>query len=322
MNRKLSASEKSTLLSSLPIARKWLHSMLNEGYQLSALESKHFEINQLEKKFYGKWKQQMLKKMKRKRYQNKAAYYFLSLSCPVVNYDKIISKCKKYIILTEDKDLKHLLGLLIHFKRKIKNFQKYAYEMLIAGETPERIYEKAETLDKQEEIDNENKLYVIQTLKHIRFLQDCDIPATLELLRIGLNAKFSYDPEVLDAQSEVVMKTYKAVKDPGEAYRIKMFCYDFIAQSFITAERTDANLIKFFFLGGTVSEETFRTLFASYKAIHKNSMEPLVYNPIKPLAEKVIKKSILSDSDKYILSIAARFDPKNQQTAKEKMPLI
>ncbi len=309
MNRTITPEEKKLLSSSATVARKWLFTQLSRGEDLQNLKQTCITMSIAEKNLKNIWKRQMLKVMKKRRYQGKAGYLYWSLISDV-NIDKIIAKCKRNIAKQDDKDLKHLLGQLIHFKNKIKHFNLYAFEMLSNGKTPADIMNKAQELDKQEEIDNENKLFIVQTLKHLLYLSERGIPPTLELLKIALNTEYSYDSEILDNQAQVVMSTYQATKDIGEAAKIKNFCYEFIARTFTVAERADAILISFLFLGNWVSEETFRTLYQAYPCIHKNGMDALVYMPIKPLAAAIDKTKPLSQSEKYILSIAEIYKPR------------
>ena len=310
MNRRTTPEEKKLLSSSATVARKWLFTRLAQGENLQELKQTCTTMSIAEKNLKQIWKRQMLKVMKKRRYQGQAGYLYVSLLASTVNIDKVIAKCKKAIAKQEDKDLKHMLGQLIHFKNKVKHFNLYAFEMLNEGKTPAAILDKAQELDKREEIDNENKLFVIQTLKHLLYLNERGIPPTLNLLKIALNAEYSYDPEILDDQAQVVMSTYQATEDTCEAIKIKKFCYEFIARTFTVAERADAVLIGFLFLGNWVSEETFRTLYQAYPCIHKNGMDALVYTPVKPLAEAIDKNKTLSQSEKYILSIAEMYKPK------------
>lgn len=280
-------------------------------------------INEEETKIKNQWFSQMLKDMKSQRYDGRIADLFeelkknqnnkLSLSKSeqlreisdrTVNVDKILSKFEKYASRNNGHQCDNFYFYLNLYKERILRFDEVAYtELTQKNSSIKEIVEHFRQEETMLDISLENMLYITQTIKHINFYKSRGIPATIELLRTALDARYCYDAKILEEQAKLVISTYGSYKNTFQAEKIKDLCYEFIYNSFQVAHRAHPLLISFLFLGKWISPKTFDLLRESYDIITKFGMKHMILSELRKFTSTITDDTELSDTHKYALTL-------------------
>ena len=171
----------------------------------------------------------------------------------------------------------------------------------------EEISNWIQELNRQEEIDDENCLFILQTLKHIKKLRKLGIMPSFDLLKIALDSRYTDDPELLQEQSYLVNDCYDDKNFTDAATSVKNLCYEFIQGSIDTTGYFHPNLVHFLFKGDWVSEKTFRLLLYAKDAVFENGMQALVQLQINKIYLTIKDKNELSEEDKFIITLAHKY---------------
>lgn len=155
---------------------------------------------------------------------------------------------------------------------------------------------------------NEDQLFQIQVLKHVRNLQDYEKPIPMELLKIALLTEFSGNRKVLDLQCLVVYHIYDSHSD--KPLVIKQMCFDFIREV-LTNITGHATLIHWLFLDDWISKETHDLLVDAHPMLNKLSMCSVVYFKALKLYEKwqLNRRAVeqLTTPEKFVVNIMALY---------------
>ncbi len=318
IKRTLSPEEKITLKGYFPLTRKYAFFLLQESnLPLSAICKKCSFINRTEINIISIWKNKMLGKMRHRHFENVARFYFKRLQEPEPNLERILTQAEKTLanlegetkqILETKDELQVFISLIKGYKKKIHMFNEKGFELLVKEGNIEKFQRWLHELDVQEEIDDENRLFILQTLKHINILHRHNIMPGYDLLKIALNSKYADDAELLNAQALLVNNCYDENNFTEAAMRIRNLCYDFIRGSIKTANYFHPSLVLFLFKGNWISEQTFQLLMAAKEAVFKNGMQAFVQMYIKKSYEQVLLKQKISAEDTYVIQIARAYE--------------
>lgn len=157
---------------------------------------------------------------------------------------------------------------------------------------------------------DEDRLYLLQTIKHVTFILKNKISLTYRdifLFAIAFNSDFSDEIALYQKQTDLLLSTYKAISDPAMAQKVKEICYKFIAEVFKRHNILSASLILFPFWGGWISRETYELFSHNLNYLDKFGLKELVLTETLKLYKEVEKKFAtnepLSESDKYVISL-------------------
>lgn len=330
--RKLTKEEKIALKPLSALTRKYAYYLLQNGDSLEVVIAKITPILSTENFLKdGVWKSRMLDKMKHRHFDNAAKWFLKKLQEPQPNMEQVLKEAEKCLtefqksipkikptdshedmqcfhnMVNNVNDLKAFISYINGYKKRIKFFDKQAFDMLVEGKSWEEITNWIQELNHQEEIDSENRLFILQTLKHIKKLKNLGIMPTCDLLKIALDSKYSDDPELLQEQSLLVNDCYDDENFTNAAIGIKKLCYKFIQGSIETAGYFHPNLALFLFKGDWVSEHTFHLLLQAKESVFNNGMQAIIQCQINKIYSQVKEKTELSTEDKYIITLAKQY---------------
>ena len=302
--KNLNHEERSALSAATPTARKWLVYQFNSGKSLEQLYSKLQSIIWAERSVEQKWKEYTLKEMERQGLAVKTKVLYDAFAAPHSNLQKTLATAQKQYARTGDKHTARFISIINHLLEQTRTFSKEAYQMLLDNVPVAKILDYAQSKESDNDIANENKLYLRQTIKHIKRLKKNHIPVRKSILNIALNPEYSYDQFIFEKQVEIVVDTYDK-KNRSIQPAIKDLCFEFIRKSIQVTGYSHPNLIMYLFYGNWISPETFQLLKELYPLIKKNSMLCLVYTPLNKLAATIRQKPVAewSDSDQNIIEL-------------------
>lgn len=294
------------------VSRKKAVELLNQGFDISTVLTLCDPFGKYEIELYENWHRKMSRDIIELRVDPESYAYELSQQLDQKTPQKLIHMAEKRLF--QHKKNCHKGRMLEQFKRiletyleRCKNFYKYAYPYFDAFDIEglkERVKQDEEIFRQIEE----DKLFQLQVIKHVRNLQEFERPLPVELMQIALDTKFCYDRKVLDEQAIMVDLTYGYHLD--KSLTIKQMCYDFIKHVLLN-ERPNSILIGFLLKGDWVSQETHDLLMDAYDNIEPSGMGAIVHISVKNLheqfnlGEKDEKSLILSE--KLIIGLMNRY---------------
>ncbi|MBQ8784910.1 MAG: hypothetical protein IJZ59_02580 [Alphaproteobacteria bacterium] len=246
---------------------------------------------EFEKALYDKWFLKMSRDINDLRVDPETYAYQLVLKIrneKDVNLDKVVALAERRNYLQQSKGhrpsriLGQVMDYVKNYLRKYDEFYRYAVEYIKNFDMEGLKNKVAEEEDKTRRAD-EDRLFQLQVLKHLRNLQEYEKPIPLELLKIALDTEFSNNQKILQEQSLVVYHIYDSKLD--KPLLVKQMCFDFIREV-LTSITGNVTLINWLFLDDWVSKETYDLLTDAYPVLKKLGMGSVVFFKVRRLHEK------------------------------------
>lgn len=301
MTNKLSNVDIEYLNSLAPVTRKLVfYKLQNEDISLDEILFFTKQLNNFE----NNMKSTFIARMKREHFSDTAADLFMAFQNKNVNSFHLYTETKKLVSASDDKQIKTFFEILEPYYLKMKNFNNFASEQ-VKSQDLQSILEKAKENAEKEANDDEDRLFIINTLKHLQYKQKQKLSYPLSILKLALNTSFSDEMKIIELQKKVVIGTYSYIdyipKDDPNWETDDNFCYKRIQQityNFIGSvlqddklrKYIDGNIISFLFKDDNVSPQTAELLCRSEKYIDKAGLKSYVFLEAKKLHDKAMQK--------------------------------
>lgn len=202
-----------------------------------------------------------------------------------VNLPKLVSQGEKQMVQQQQaghrpsRMLGQVLDLIRRYLERRNRFYDYAVKS-IASLDMDLLTKQVSEHEESYRRHNEDQLFQLQVLKHVRSLQDDDRPIPTELFKIALQTEFSNNPKILHEQSLLVYHVYDSQCEKPLLF--KQMCFDFIYEV-LTTIKGDVTLINWLFRDDWISKETHDLLIEAHPMIQKFGMGVVVLYKAKKL---------------------------------------
>lgn len=313
MEKKLTNKERTILNHATPVARKWAYYKFQNDIAFEEFQNNFEILVCAEQKLYKTWRQQACNIIAFKRVYGDALkiYYklcFESKFCPI---QKLLPQAQKLYAKTKDKEVAFVLSVMQGYQNKIKEFNKTAYQMLVEGNNISLILDWAEEADRQEAIKRERMLYLEQTIKHLKKLQELRVVLSREQIKTLLKPT-ACSQELLDEIAILIDDAHDKLPKGERAKSYEDIC-SFIAEVAPIVGYIPVSLVQFIFKNDWLSKTSYNLLLAIQDTIQKLSMTPVITMPLnklyQPLAQKIEQdqNTRISYSDYYVLKLAIAY---------------
>ncbi len=195
-----------------------------------------------------------------------------------VNLPKLVSEGEKQMNLQQSaghrpsRMLGQVLDLIKRYLDRRNKFYDYAVNYIKELDM-DGLLQQVAVHEESYRRHNEDQLFQLQVLKHVRSLQDYDRPIPIELFKIALQTDFSDNPKILHEQSLLVYHVYDSQCEKPLLF--KQMCFDFIYEV-LTTIKCDVTLINWLFRDDWISKETRDLLIEAHPMIRKFGMGVVV----------------------------------------------
>ena len=297
--------------------RKTVVSMLEKGQNLDEILQKVERFVRVENSIHKEWYQTMLTDVKELRIDPECYAYQLTVDLNSGKVEPIKVVRQASIRLSQHKRLtnghngrmlEQLRRIVQQYITRSNDFFKYA-ALFIENDDLQGLTLRIKEHEESERQKDEDKLFQLQVIKHIRNLQDFDRSLPPNLMEIALSANFSDDPKIIGEQVLMVDRTHNYHQK--QSFVIKQMCFDF-TKHILTNVIANAILIEYLFKEDWVSRETHDLLIGAYDNIKKYGMNTLVLYRAQRLYEKngLAGKKIenMNILDGYIVSLIKKYE--------------
>ena len=318
--RKLSLKEAAVFKNMERTSRKIVYKELEKGKEFSEILDQYCEIIAFEKKLKTLWHNNLIKILSDSGFDGYIYNLFQNIckkdECKRKRVKQVYPKALKYANKLSQKgkpsNQAELFIQITHdYLQKKENLNRDIEEMIEqkvpVSELIQKLFQKYE----EEENKREEKIFLIQTIKHIKNQQKQKKIIAPELIKIALDSRFSYDNKVFKAQIEIMHQTYYFDDNSLRARKTKKICYDFIEEILLHQKRVSGEVISFLFLGDWISDETTKLLYRAKDILIETGLNYPVFHKIKRLYEKIDLSSEqkLNASEKLIITLHETFKP-------------
>ena len=202
-----------------------------------------------------------------------------------VNLQKLLSRGEKQMQMQQNaghrpsRMLGQVLDLIKRYLERRERFYSYAVQTIVNLDM-DKLTSQVAAHEESYRRHNEDQLFQLQVLKHVRNLQDYDRPIPIELFKIALQTEFSDNPKILQEQSLLVYHVYDSQCEKPLLF--KQMCFDFIYEV-LTKIKGDVTLINWLFRDDWISQETHDLLIEAHPMISKFGMGVVVLYKAKKL---------------------------------------
>ncbi len=246
---------------------------------------------ELEEAFYKKWFLKMSRDVNDLRVDPETYAYQLVLRIrneKGVNLEKIVSLGEKRMAQQQKEGHRpsRMLGQIVDFAKvylaKRQKFYTYAVPYMVHLDY-EGLEKEIAAHEESSRRRDEDQLFQLQVLKHVRNLQEYEKPIPVELLKIALQTEFSANRKILDEQCLMVYHIYDSQCD--KPLLVKQMCFDFIHEV-LTKITGHVTLVHWLFLDDWISKETHDLLIDARPMLRKLGMDSTVYYQARKLYDK------------------------------------
>lgn len=238
---------------------------------------------ELEKQVYDKWFLKLSRDVNDLRVDPETYAYQLVVKIREkkegVNLEKILSLGERRMAWQQQQGHRpsRVLGQVLDYVRaylaKKRKFYSYAVSLIVELDM-DGLKKEIAFQEENSRRRDEDQLFQLQVLKHVRNLQEYEKPIPLELLRIAMQTEFSSNRKILDEQCLVVYHIYDSTCD--KPLLVKQMCFDFIHEV-LTKITGHITLIHWLFLDDWISKETHDLLIDALPMLLKLGMNSVVY---------------------------------------------
>lgn len=243
---------------------------------------------ELERKTYEKWFLKMSRDVNDLRVDPETYAYQLVLKIrneQDVNLEKIVALGEKRMMQQQQEGHRpsRMLGQVVDYAKvclaKRQKFYDYAVPFMLNLDY-DGLKKAIAAHEESARRRDEDQLFQLQVLKHVRNLQEYEKPIPVELLRIALQTEFSANRKILDVQCLLIYHIYDSQCD--KPLLVKQMCFDFIREV-LTKITGHVTLVHWLFLDDWISKETHDLLIDAYPMLCKLGMESTVYYKARKL---------------------------------------
>lgn len=269
---------------------------------------------ELETKTYEKWFLKMSRDVNDLRVDPETYAYQLVLKIrgeKGLNLEKIVSLGEKRMKQQQKEGHRpsRMLGQVIDIVKvylaKRRKFYSYAVPLMVALDY-DGLKKAVAAHEESSRRRDEDQLFQLQVLKHVRNLQEYEKPIPAELLRIALQTEFSANRKILDEQCLMIYHIYDSHCD--KPLLVKQMCFDFIREV-LTKITGHVTLVHWLFLDDWISRETHDLLIDAYPMLRKLGMHSTVYYKARKLYDtwhlERRAEDELTTPEKFVVDILA-----------------
>ncbi|MBR1840502.1 MAG: hypothetical protein IJ778_00030 [Alphaproteobacteria bacterium] len=294
----------------MPVARKVaMYRMKNEGKTFAEVEPELEQIDAIEARLYAKMKKALEEHIRRHGLDMVSLALFREfedLEC----YDKnkvqaILSKIgRAYVHNINNRNLEYLIAKISEYQRKVTDLGKTAYEMIMAGKTPD-FDAWSDKMLMQDALYEENKQFLKQALHHLRTLEQNKVKLGVADIRMLMYHRQGCRREKLYHQvEEWIVKIFHELDKEKKQEVFPEIC-SFLAELVPQVGYISANMV-IFVCGTGISNESKDMLLKIHPVITRQGMTPLIVAPLEnyyATAVKNLKKGKLTATDENVLEI-------------------
>ena len=276
------SEKQAKVFATLPRATRKAAILLSEHEDNPELVSEFLTpFAEFEKQLYQKWFLKMSRDINDLRADPETFAYKMVLEIrknDKLNLPKLVSRGEKQMALQQKEGhrpsrmLGQVIDLIKRYLDKRNRFYEYAVNY-IADLDIDGLKERVAAHEESYRRHNEDQLFQLQVLKHVRNLQDYDHPIPIELFKIALQTEFSNNPKILHEQSLLVYHVYDSQCEKPLLF--KQMCFDFIYEV-LTKVTGDVTLINWLFRDDWISKETRDLLLDAHPMLSKFGMGTVV----------------------------------------------